>query len=90
MLHKAVGERADRDERKADERHNGFKVGKVHWCFPFFVSTKTWSINPGRPPALMCFTPGAMKTAKRWVKSFSSGAASLYRISRKLLRDHPN
>jgi hypothetical protein len=34
MPRKAIGERADHDGRKAEERYNGFKVGKVHWCYP--------------------------------------------------------
>jgi hypothetical protein len=47
MLREAFGERANRDGREAEERHDSFEVGKVHWCYPFSAFTKFDDQGPG-------------------------------------------
>jgi hypothetical protein len=88
MPPKAVGERVDHDGRKAKERHNGFKVGKVHWCYPFSVSTKTRSIksesfSSAHMPHACC-----NEAIEALGEGLFLGAASC--LSKSLLRDHPN
>src|ERR1700722_2702296 len=72
MPRKAVGEGADHDERKAC--HNGFKVGKVHWCYPFFPHKDVVDqirVSSSAHVLHAC----AMKISKRWAEDFSSGTA---------------
>jgi hypothetical protein len=91
MPRKAIGERADHDGRKAEERHNGFKVGKVHWCYPFSVSTKTWSIKSQLSSSAHVLHACCNEIIEALGEGlFLRGRPPCHLFSKNLLWDHPN